>query len=861
MRQIATLSVFVSSPNDCRAERQAAREAIERVNASAIAKSHRIVLRPLMWEDLPPGIGTQGDGQSRINEVLERSNLSRYEIYLGFMGGRIGTPTGRAPSGTVEEFREAQASFRARRLPAEVLFYFFGPPSGRAPQVEQFRQEMNQGGVLYSEVADTAAFAKSVELHLLAVVGDWWRWPKRTARAIRFIRPAAVGGLGILAGVLVGGFFLLANGGLRAIRTAADSDRPKPLVDAWAARAPYLFSKRREAVAIANTAMNRMTMDAPNPSSALQIYALWESQSFTETNILEHARRQLGRRVGQEITNDSLQHKPALAFSLLNAGDVVRLWRDDPRERIQAVRFLAEAQLFDGTIKKNNWVTNWDSIGLRDFELAGLRELGRAVSANPTNLNCWGGRQDRLAMLLLAGDTEGLEPLATAALSNLVNPPMPEIEAFIGHASEDVVLHWMRRHIQPNLPGYEFASIVNGVKLRGNIQLALYLLDATIEGKTPYAFLDLNHYSFLGLPGQNRELQRELSARVLGWAKSGVSPDNAILEMVLPYLGPDFFSPADLELLADRLGEELGKQSGWQGAETEALELLARLNTDKAKQFLNSQLKEYLEGRIYGGIGQRAVLMRELPFYAGTNWASQARLLSLVTFHGADDDDLVQAEYLKLMARPGTGTNDWTLQQDQIRQIIDRRALRDTPGLNPLLQPLQSHLWQSDVDHAAEEFIKTLSWKHILELASLSSNWEPIAQFDGRFQRWDYLLRLLGDSKRGWPPEFTQAVWNVVPTDDKLADRWFRAIAVAGGQKARDLFATSLTVRPAAWWVYLGLNGDTNSLEWVGQRVALSAPENLEPFTDAISALPDDERKSVSSAKSMGRFFRLWEPS
>src|SRR5262245_5372321 len=83
------LHVFLSSPGECAVERDALRQVIADISNSEEARSLGIELRPLMWEDLPPGMGRPGDLQIRVDEILKRYGLQRYEIYLGMMKSRI----------------------------------------------------------------------------------------------------------------------------------------------------------------------------------------------------------------------------------------------------------------------------------------------------------------------------------------------------------------------------------------------------------------------------------------------------------------------------------------------------------------------------------------------------------------------------------------------------------------------------------------------------------------------------------------------------------------------------------------------------------------------------------------------------
>ena len=111
-----TYQVLIASPSDLAEERQAATETINDWNAQhAIAES--VVLLPVKWE-------THATPQSgvRPQEAINRQLVQRCDILVGMFWTRIGTRTGVAESGTVEEIDQ----FVAAGKPA--LLYFSSRP-------------------------------------------------------------------------------------------------------------------------------------------------------------------------------------------------------------------------------------------------------------------------------------------------------------------------------------------------------------------------------------------------------------------------------------------------------------------------------------------------------------------------------------------------------------------------------------------------------------------------------------------------------------------------------------------------------------------------------------------------------------
>jgi hypothetical protein len=146
------IRIFVSSPGDVADERRQCGEAVEELNATmrALIPDQDVELELIRWEsDTHPDLA--GSPQDVVDEQLPAD----YDIFLGIMWSRFGTPTGESGSGTEHEFRASQRGWRDRRQPSHLLFYFceapFAPPASVAA-VEQlkdviaFRNEVSSAG-------------------------------------------------------------------------------------------------------------------------------------------------------------------------------------------------------------------------------------------------------------------------------------------------------------------------------------------------------------------------------------------------------------------------------------------------------------------------------------------------------------------------------------------------------------------------------------------------------------------------------------------------------------------------------------------------------------------------------------------
>jgi hypothetical protein len=124
MPQVEKLLVFLASPGDVPTERRYVGEIVADLNRT-VASDKDVVLQVVSWEnDAYPGYGQ--DAQAIINAQI--AEMSKYALFVGIMWNRLGTPTSRAPSGTVEEFERAVQASKQNGQP-DIWFYFRESPS------------------------------------------------------------------------------------------------------------------------------------------------------------------------------------------------------------------------------------------------------------------------------------------------------------------------------------------------------------------------------------------------------------------------------------------------------------------------------------------------------------------------------------------------------------------------------------------------------------------------------------------------------------------------------------------------------------------------------------------------------------
>ncbi len=120
MQQVDVLKIFLASPGDVVRERNYVKEVIDEINRTT-APSKGVRLEVVRSEgNVFPGYHPEG-GQAVLNAQI--ANMEEYALFIGIMWNRVGTPTLRAVSGTIEEFERAVKAWKSKKQP-DIWFYF-----------------------------------------------------------------------------------------------------------------------------------------------------------------------------------------------------------------------------------------------------------------------------------------------------------------------------------------------------------------------------------------------------------------------------------------------------------------------------------------------------------------------------------------------------------------------------------------------------------------------------------------------------------------------------------------------------------------------------------------------------------------
>ena len=164
------IKVFVASPGDVEQERNSLKSVIDELNTT-IAPYKGISLELVKWET--HATPAMGRAQGVIN-----SQLGQYDIFIGIMWKRFGTPTGRAESGTQEEFQLAYKQWESTKS-IRILFYFCRAPFmpravdeiTQLQKVVEFREFIAKLGLTW-EYSNSDEFPNIVRPHLARIILD-----------------------------------------------------------------------------------------------------------------------------------------------------------------------------------------------------------------------------------------------------------------------------------------------------------------------------------------------------------------------------------------------------------------------------------------------------------------------------------------------------------------------------------------------------------------------------------------------------------------------------------------------------------------------------------------------------------------
>ncbi len=175
MKKVNVLRIFLASPGDVKPEREmifALKDELDLL----IGKAKNIKFEIVNWEkNSYPGKGE--DAQSVINSQIR----DEYDIFLGIFWQRLGTPTSRYESGTVEEYENAKKKYELDKENTHILMYFktegsqniYNIDLDQLQKVKDFKNRISsEDGILYAEFERTEDLQNAIRLNLANLISD-----------------------------------------------------------------------------------------------------------------------------------------------------------------------------------------------------------------------------------------------------------------------------------------------------------------------------------------------------------------------------------------------------------------------------------------------------------------------------------------------------------------------------------------------------------------------------------------------------------------------------------------------------------------------------------------------------------------
>lgn len=182
-RSETVVTVFVASPSDVLEERKALEAIVNELNKTW-SKNLSLRLELIKWEtDIYPGISKYP--QSVINEQIN----DEYDIFIAIFWSRVGTPTDKYDSGTIEEIERALKKHQKTEI--EFLVYFKDqaiPPSKMDPsqlyKINDLKGSLGDRGSLYFTFENIESFEVLLRTHLSRIAQKWAAKPESDKNAL-----------------------------------------------------------------------------------------------------------------------------------------------------------------------------------------------------------------------------------------------------------------------------------------------------------------------------------------------------------------------------------------------------------------------------------------------------------------------------------------------------------------------------------------------------------------------------------------------------------------------------------------------------------------------------------------------------
>ncbi len=150
---IRRVKILVASPGDVLTERKIVEQVIKKWNILH-SEERKLVLDAVLWES-----HTASESGERTQGIINRQIVDQCDFAIGIFWTRIGTPTGVAPGGAVEEVERMIASGK------QVMLYFSDKPIAPSAINAQQRAKIDEFRASIQRNALVAGYKKHTQFH------------------------------------------------------------------------------------------------------------------------------------------------------------------------------------------------------------------------------------------------------------------------------------------------------------------------------------------------------------------------------------------------------------------------------------------------------------------------------------------------------------------------------------------------------------------------------------------------------------------------------------------------------------------------------------------------------------------------
>ncbi len=161
---IKTIKIFLASPMEVVDERKQFRELIKKINDEyAIEKGFAFDV--VCWEEnVLPGVGI--DAQDVVNQQIDMN----YDVFVALFKSKVGTPTHRYLSGTIEEYERARM-LKDIKPELKIMCYFLGDTD--STPISDLKTKFNSEGILWNELKTNDEYKEKLFKHFVTILNDY----------------------------------------------------------------------------------------------------------------------------------------------------------------------------------------------------------------------------------------------------------------------------------------------------------------------------------------------------------------------------------------------------------------------------------------------------------------------------------------------------------------------------------------------------------------------------------------------------------------------------------------------------------------------------------------------------------------